>query len=200
MRYYKDGNNVIATVGTIGLPEITAEEYESEMANVQKRAEEQAVISERTRPMTESEVTRLLISQQINTISVDDNTALRMLEFYPEWADLIGKTVDKAEYKFQHNGKLYKTIPANHTFQADWIPGAGTESIYTRIDEEHAGTLADPIPAARSMEYTYGLYYADPEDGKVYLCTRTGEADGGTITLHYLPHELVGMYFEEVAG
>ena len=54
--------------------------------------------------------------------------------------------------------------------------------------------------AARSMEYTYGLYYADPEDGKVYLCTRTGEADGGTITLHYLPHELVGMYFEEVAG
>ena len=58
MRYYKDGNNVIATVGTIGLPEITAEEYESEMANAQKRAEEQAVISERTRPMTESEVTR----------------------------------------------------------------------------------------------------------------------------------------------
>ena len=32
----------------------------------------------------------------------------------------------------------------------------------------------------------------------VYLCTRTGEADGGTITLHYLPHELVGLYFEEV--
>ena len=23
-------------------------------------------------------------------------------------------------------------------------------------------------------------------------------ADGGTIKLHYLPHELVGLYFEEV--
>ena len=37
--------------------------------------------------------------------------------------------------------------------------------------------------AARSMEYTYGLYYSDPGDSKVYLCTRTGEIDGGTITL-----------------
>ena len=58
--------------------------------------------------------------------------------------------------------------------------------------------LADPIPAARSMEYTYGLYYSDPGDSKVYLCTRTGEIDGGTITLHYLPHELVGLYVKEV--
>ena len=132
--------------------------------------------------------------------SLPDSEALEVATLYPKWEDLIGKTVDKAEYKFQHNGKLYKTIPANHTFQADWVPGVGTESIYTRIDEEHPGTLADPIPAARSMEYTYGMYYADPEDGKVYLCTRTGEAAGGTVTLPYLPHELVGMSFEEVVG
>ena len=118
MRYYKDGNNVIATVGTIGLPEITAEEYESEMANVQKRAEEQAVISERTRPMTESEVTRLLISQQINTISVDDNTALRMVEFYPEWASGVAYTTG---YKVQRSGKLWRCLQ-DHTSQDGWEP------------------------------------------------------------------------------
>ncbi len=95
---------------------------------------------------------------------------------------------------------MCKCVNANPTFQADWIPGDGTATLYVRIDEAHPGTLADPIPAARSMEYTYGLYYADPDDGKAYLCTRTGEAAGGTVTLHYLPHELVGMYFEEVAG
>lgn len=49
-----------------------------------------------------------------------------------------------------------------------------------------------------SMEYVYGLYYSDPEDNKVYLCARTGEAAGGTVVLQYLPHELVGHYFTEV--
>lgn len=45
------------------------------------------------------------------------------------------------------------------------------------------------------MEYTYGLYYTDPEDGKLYLCERIGAAAGDKIILQYLPHELVGQYF-----
>ena len=49
------------------------------------------------------------------------------------------------------------------------------------------------------MEYVYGLYYTDSEDGKLYLCQRTGEAYGGTVVLQYLPHELVGHYFVEVS-
>ena len=56
----------------------------------------------------------------------------------------------------------------------------------------------DPIPAAKGMEYTYGLYYTDPEDGKLYRCERTGEQPGGKVTLQFLPHELVGLYFTEV--
>lgn len=47
------------------------------------------------------------------------------------------------------------------------------------------------------MEYEYGLYYFDPEDGKTYLCERTGEESGGKIVLQYLPHELIGNYFSE---
>ena len=157
----------------------------------------QAEAEEKRRPLSFSEVQEMLVRQQINNMVVDDQTALRMLAFYPEWSCLIGQTVDKAEYKFQHDGKLYKTIPANHTFQADWVPGVGTESIYVCIDEAHAGTQDDPIPAARGMEYVYGLYYSDSEDGKIYLCSRTGEAAGGTVVLQYLPHELIGHYFTE---
>ena len=41
-----------------------------------------------------------------------------------------------------------------------------------------------------------GKYYLDSEDGNTYLCQRTGEAAGGTIVLQYMPHELVGQYFE----
>ena len=62
-------------------------------------------------------------------------------------------------------------------------------------DPGEAGTTDDPITAARGMEYEYGLYYFDPEDGKTYLCERIGEAEGGKIILQYLPHELIGQYF-----
>ena len=134
--------------------------------------------------------------------SLPDADGLKAKALYPRWEKLVqlGSVTAEAGYRFTYNGDLYKCVNPDPKFQADWIPGNGTVALYIRIDEAHAGTLADPIPAARSMEYTYGMYYADPEDSKVYLCTRTGEADGGTITLHYLPHELVGLYFEEVSA
>ena len=66
------------------------------------------------------------------------------------------------------------------------------------IDVAHAGTLEDPIPASRGMEYEYGKYYLDGEDDKTYKCERIGEAAGGTIVLQYMPHELIGNYFTAV--
>lgn len=81
-----------------------------------------------------------------------------------------------------------------HTSQADWQPQV-TPALWTRIDKSHGGGESDPIPATRGMEYVYGMYYSDPEDNGLYKCTRTGETDGGTVTLQYLPHELVGHYF-----
>ena len=134
--------------------------------------------------------------------SLPDADGLKAKVLYPRWEALVkkGRVTAEAGYRFTYNGDLYKCVNPDPAFQADWIPGNGTAALYIRVDEAHAGTLADPIPAARSMEYVYGRYYSDPEDGKVYLCTRTGEADGGTITLHYLPHELVGLYFEEASA
>ena len=132
--------------------------------------------------------------------SLPDADGLKAKPLYPRWEKLVqlGSVTAPAGFRFTYGGDLYKCVSANPTFQADWVPGVGTAALYVRVDEAHAGTLEDPIPAARSMEYTYGCYYLDPEDGKVYLCTRTGETNGGTVTLHYLPHELVGQYFLEV--
>lgn len=73
---------------------------------------------ERTRPMTEQEVSRLIIAQQINNLTVDDNTSLRMVEFYPEWAS---GTVCTTGYKVQRSGKLWRCLQA-HTSQAGWEP------------------------------------------------------------------------------
>lgn len=134
---------------------------------------------------------RQLIEQL--AVTLDDETALTGVELFPVWA--IGRAY-AVDDRVQHGGILYKCVQA-HTSQADWTPDA-VPALYTVIDVTHAGTQDDPIQAERGMEYVYGLYYRDGEDGKLYLCQRTGEATGGTVVLHYMPHELVGNYFVEV--
>lgn len=158
-----------------------------------------AEAEEKRRPLGIAEVQEMLVRAQINTLSVDDATALRMRDYYPAWTDLAesGYTAAKAGFRFTHDGNLYKTTQPNLTFAVSWVPGVGTESLYVRIDEQHDGDKYDPIPAARGMEYEYGLHYLDSEDGKTYLCERIGEQAGGKIVLQYLPHELVGQYFTE---
>ena len=93
----------------------------------------------------------------------------------------------------QYCGKLYK-CRQSHTSQPGWEPDL-SPALWTVIDPKHDGTLQDPIPASRGMEYIYGLYYLDSEDGGIYLCSRVGEADGSTVILQFLPHELIGQYF-----
>ena len=190
MRYYRTATGVVMTTGKLNGTEIEESEYIAEVKAAEERGAQKDIIIERTRPLTAEEVTAMLIRQQINTLSVDDNTALRMAEFYPEWKDLIGTTVDKAGFKFTHNGQLYKTIPEQHSFQADWVPGEGTESLYTRIDESHAGTMADPIPYSGNMALESGKYYS--QSGAVYLCTRD------TVNpVHNALADLVGLYVEK---
>lgn len=126
-------------------------------------------------------------------VSLSDGEAASVPELITAWAYPVAYAEgDRRSY----GGKVYKCRQA-HTSQADWTPDK-TPNLWAVIDAEHAGTQDDPIPAARGMEYTYGLYYKDPEDTKLYLCERTGEAAGGKIVLQYLPHELVGNYFTAV--
>lgn len=126
-------------------------------------------------------------------VSLSDGEAASVPELITAWA----YPVDYAEGdRRSYGGKVHK-CRQGHTSQADWTPDK-TPNLWAVIDAEHAGTQNDPIPAARGMEYEYGKYYLDGEDGKTYLCERTGEAAGGKIVLQYLPHELVGNYFKAV--
>lgn len=93
----------------------------------------------------------------------------------------------------RHDDKVYKCLQA-HTSQADWEPPV-VPALWVIVNVSSPGTIDDPIPASRGMEYEYGKYYLDPEDSKTYLCKRLNET--GTIVLYYLPHELIGQYFEE---
>lgn len=161
--------------------ELTPEEIAA-MEAEQRKTE----IAERHRPLTESEVSRMLITQQINTLDVDDQTALRMMEYYPAW---VTDTAYSTGYKVQYNGKLYKVITA-HTSQADWTPDVAV-TLFERIDEEHDGSEYDPIPYDGNMVLESGKYYT--QDGVVYKCIR----DTGNTVYHKLA-DLVGLYVDVV--
>ena len=130
----------------------------------------------------------------MNAASLPDEQAAIVPTLYPAWK--TGETVSPGDRRYyEPAGRLYKVREGQgHTTQADWTPDK-TPAMWAVIDVAHAGTIEDPIPASRGMDYTYGRYYLDPEDGKIYLCRRGEET--GTINLQYLPHELIGQYFEE---
>ena len=164
------------------LVEMTSEEIAAIQAQVAEKMAEEA-----KRPLTIEEVVRLVIAKTINSITIDDETALRMVAYYPDWT--VG-TAYAAGDKVVYNGYLYKVLQA-HTAQDTWQPGAGTESLYTRIDEQHDGTKYDPIPYNGNMALENGKYYSQ---GSVrYKCIR----DTGNPVYNSLS-ELVGLYVEAV--
>lgn len=155
-----------------------------------EEADAQRAAAEKKRPLTATECMEMLLRQQIQTLEVDDQTALRMLDFYPTFEESIGKTVQEG-YKFVYNGLLYKTRQPTLLMQAHYAPGEGMESLYTRIDEEHAGDRYDPIPYSGNMELEAGLYYT--QDSVTYHCTTgTGQP------VYRALAELVGIYVEVV--
>ena len=139
---------------------------------------------ERARPLTMEEVSRMLVTQQINSLTVDDNTALRMREFYPEWAAGVDYTTG---YKVQYGGRLWRCVQA-HASQTGWEP-ENAPALWTEICETHAGTLDDPIPYSGNMALAAGLYYI--QDDVIYLCIRD------TVNPVYIAlADLVGLYVE----
>lgn len=164
-----------------------------EIAAMQE-ASAKAEAEEKHRPLSLGEVQEMMVRAQINTLAVDDATALRMIAFYPEWES--GKAYTSANgfpmgYKTTRNGRLWK-LRQEHTSQDNWAPGeTGTESLWEEICESHDGTKYDPIPYNGNMALENGKYYT--QYGVLYKCTR----DTGNPVYHALS-ALVGTYVEVV--
>lgn len=155
-----------------------------EMAEIEAESRRMR-LEEASRSLSQSEVLAMLIPQQINGLTVDDNTALRMLDFYPEWASGTAYTVG---YKVRRGGKLWRVLQA-HTAQVGWEP-ENAASLWEQINETHAGTIDDPIPYSGNMALESGKYYI--QDYVIYLCTR----DTGNPVYNSLA-ELVGIYVDK---
>ena len=173
------------------LRDMTANEIAA-MQDAAARAEAE----EKHRPLSLGEVQEMMVRAQINTLAVDDETALRMIAFYPEWES--GKAYTSANgcpmgYKVTRNGRLWK-LRQEHTSQDNWAPGeTGTESLWEEICESHDGTKYDPIPYSGNMALESGKYYT--QSSMTYLCSRD------TVNPVYNAlSELVGIYVEVVNG
>ena len=150
----------------------------------------QTALEAMPRSHQQAQVWRGVITEAMQGIQ-DDQVALAAAELYPEWDNLLTGTELTAGMRIYHDDKLYRVI-TTHTVNAEWEPGKGTESLFTRIDEAHSGSEDDPIPYDGNMALVSGLHYT--QGGVVYLCTR----DTINPVYHALA-DLVGLYVEVVA-
>lgn len=120
--------------------------------------------------------------------SLGDEDALTIKTLYPEWETGVEYTARK---KVMRNGTLYRCLQA-HTSQAGWAPEL-SPALWTAIDEEHKGTINDPIPYNGNMALENGKYYS--QDGITYYCNR----DTGNPVYSPLK-DLVGLFVEVANG
>ena len=125
--------------------------------------------------------------------SLEDSVALTAVELFPYWTVLVEKAEKVSKgFRFQHEGKLYRTEQPEYIFVEYYVPGTvGTESHFSLVDVTHSGTKEDPIPFEKNMEIFEGLYYIQYD--VLYRCIRSP----GQPLYHDLSL-LVGNYVEVV--
>ena len=128
-------------------------------------------------------------TEEINSLGLSDNDALKVKEWYPHWEDFIGQIIE-AGFVTLYADNLWRARQT-HTAMEIYPPSMDTASLYEVIVEGHEGTADDPIPFTPPMEIFDGKYYV--QDGVVYRCTR----DSG-MALSYNLADLVGIYVERV--
>lgn len=152
------------------------------------KAEEKKQADEKEREAALKEVQAAIVTAQINTVQVDDATALRWRLLYPEWA--VNRVYIEGD-RVQYEDRLYRCLQG-HSSQIGWEPTAAA-SLWTEVCESHAGTADDPIPYSGNMALENGKYYV--QDGVTYRCTRD------TINPVYNAlKDLVGLYVEVAEG
>lgn len=131
-----------------------------------------------------------------NVVALTSNEALELKVLFPVWGEEGAKFGKQVEAGFRlrvvegESDILYEVIQA-HTLSAEWKPGITTASLYKVVDEEHEGTMDDPIPFFPPMELFNGKYYI--QNAEVYKCTR----DSG-MPLSFNLADLIGQYVEVV--
>ncbi len=139
---------------------------------------------------TQAKAFRNKIDSVLTKVTADAEK-LEYAELYPLWSGYVNYAVGSIVRRPDGLYRCCNSITANPT----WLP-ENVAAHWERITVGEDGTIDNPITAAAGMRYYKDKYYLDGE--KIYRCTRDDSNGQGTI-LHYLPSQLVGIYFEEVS-
>lgn len=100
---------------------------------------------------------------------LSDTVALSIPDILPRWDELlaVGNQIESGVCLVYEN-QIYRVVQPV-TPQSHQAPGTeGMLAIYRPIDNQHSGSLADPIPFAYGMDCNKDLYYI--YKGEIYLC------------------------------
>lgn len=145
-----------------------------------------AALQQRTQPLNDRDVLRLVLAKQINELDVDDNTALRMADYFPAWTAGTGYC---AGFMIHDVGRLWRCLQ-EHTSQTGWEP-ENAPALWEQVCWHYEGTADDPIPYEGNMLLENGKHYC--QNGEIYRCIRDSENP-----VYHSLAELVGLYVEAV--
>ena len=105
------------------------------------------------------------IKYSINALDLSNNDTIKFKDYLPDWTDYVGKSLP-INFKFKYNNQPYQTLQYINVVLNNQTPDI-TYSLYAIINEEHEGTLEDPIPYVQQMSIEKGKYYS--QYGITYL-------------------------------
>lgn len=126
-------------------------------------------------------------TEEINSLGLSDNDALKVKAWYPHWEDYVNKTIE-AGFIVLYEDNLWRARQT-HTALEIYPPSIDTAALYEIIVKDHDGTIDDPIPYNPPMEIFEGKYYI--QNDIIYKCIRDSQ-----ISLSHNLIDLKGLYVE----
>lgn len=138
---------------------------------------------------TERDLLEELMKEDFNarTTTSNEDALHYMLIVYP-FEHYIGKSL-KTGQLVSYLERIYRVRQDILVVLENQFPSVDTAALYEVIEEEHEGTMEDPIPYTPPMEIFVGKYYT--QNDALYYCTRSS----GTALTHDL-FDLRGLYVE----
>ena len=135
---------------------------ENEVQNIQDskaniQIESLSDLEQITSNIQEIDKAKEAIKYSINALDLSNNDAIKFKDYLPDWNDYVGKSLP-INFKFKYNNQPYQTLQYINVVLSDQTPDI-VYSLYVAINEEHEGTLEDPIPYQQQMAIEKDKYY-----------------------------------------